>query len=262
MPAAQRRVGAVDSMSRYDVDEELLEHVTESKPTDACFVQAMVHFYRGELSRANTWRQRLDATTNWAVAATAALLSIAFSSGSQAHVTVIFAELMVLALLCIEARRYRYYDIWRSRIRILEEDFLAPLLHPPRGGKDAEWADLLSEDLHHPRFKMPYHEAFGRRLQRNYWFLLAILLIGWVVKVGTVPSGAAATDFISRASVGPVPGIAIVLAMAVLHVFLLVTGAATALKRSARGEVLPMEVVGRRWRPEADRDEFDERYSP
>ncbi|HCA57075.1 MAG TPA: hypothetical protein DEP46_03720, partial [Blastocatellia bacterium] len=26
----------------------------------------MVHFYRGEVARSNIWRNRLDATTNWA----------------------------------------------------------------------------------------------------------------------------------------------------------------------------------------------------
>jgi len=250
-------------MAQHELDENLLEPITESQPKDPSFVQAMMHFYRGEMARANTWRNRLDATTNWAVGATAALLSIAFSSGTQAHITIIFAELMVLALLCIEARRYRYYDIWRSRVRILEEDFLAPLLHPPRGGKTPEWADLLAEDLHHPRFKMPYREAFGRRLRRNYWFLFAILLLGWILKVGTVPHGAvAASDFVTRAAVGPVPGVVIIAGMAVLHLFLLAAAVATLLSRSARGQALPMETAGRRWRPEADRDELDERYAP
>jgi Predicted integral membrane protein (DUF2270) len=31
------------------------------------FTTAMVHLCRGEVSRANVWRQRLDSTTNWAV---------------------------------------------------------------------------------------------------------------------------------------------------------------------------------------------------
>ena len=31
------------------------------------FANAMIHFYRAEVTRANVWRQRLDATTNWAV---------------------------------------------------------------------------------------------------------------------------------------------------------------------------------------------------
>ncbi len=31
------------------------------------FTTAMVHYYRAEIQRSNTWRTRLDNTTNWAV---------------------------------------------------------------------------------------------------------------------------------------------------------------------------------------------------
>ena len=37
------------------------------KMSSAEFNTAMVHFYRGEIQRANVWRNRLDTTTNWAV---------------------------------------------------------------------------------------------------------------------------------------------------------------------------------------------------
>ncbi len=37
-------------------------HLRSSK-----FTTAMVHFYRAEIQRSNTWRMRLDNTTNWAV---------------------------------------------------------------------------------------------------------------------------------------------------------------------------------------------------
>ena len=43
------------------------------------FNTAMVHFYRGEIQRANTWRNRLDNTTNWAVVAAGAAISFALS---------------------------------------------------------------------------------------------------------------------------------------------------------------------------------------
>src|SRR5437588_10372767 len=39
-------------------------------PTPQEFNTAMAHFYRGEITRANTWRNRLDTTTNWAVLTT------------------------------------------------------------------------------------------------------------------------------------------------------------------------------------------------
>ena len=43
---------------------------------DPGYVNAMSHFYRGELSRIMIW-QRLDITTNWASPATA-IITIAF----------------------------------------------------------------------------------------------------------------------------------------------------------------------------------------
>src|ERR687887_2849516 len=73
------------------------------------FVTAMVHFFRAEVQRANVWRQRLDTTTNWAVVATGATLSIAFSQPAIHHGIIILNTLLVLWFLFIEARRYRYY---------------------------------------------------------------------------------------------------------------------------------------------------------
>ncbi|HEY6120634.1 MAG TPA: DUF2270 domain-containing protein, partial [Pyrinomonadaceae bacterium] len=49
------------------------------------FNTAMIHFYRGEIQRSNTWRNRLDTTTNWAVITAGATLSFVFSSPSNPH---------------------------------------------------------------------------------------------------------------------------------------------------------------------------------
>src|SRR4051812_40623010 len=71
------------------------------------FTTAMVHFYRGEIQRANTWRNRLDTTTNWAIVTTGAAISFALSSANNSHVILLIEMLMVLIFLWIEARRYR-----------------------------------------------------------------------------------------------------------------------------------------------------------
>jgi hypothetical protein len=47
---------------------------------NAAEITALSHLYRGEPYRSTVWRTRLDATTNWAVAATGLALSVAFSS--------------------------------------------------------------------------------------------------------------------------------------------------------------------------------------
>src|SRR5690348_18380850 len=49
------------------------------------FNTAMIHFYRGEVQRSNTWRNRLDTTTNWAVLTAGATLSFVFSSPNNPH---------------------------------------------------------------------------------------------------------------------------------------------------------------------------------
>ena len=75
------------------------------------FNTAMVHFYRAEVTRSNTWRQRLDATTNWAVVTTGAALSFAFGGISNTPTVILIDTFLVLMFLFIEARRYRYYEL-------------------------------------------------------------------------------------------------------------------------------------------------------
>ena len=98
------------------------------------FVTAMVHFFRAEVTRANVWRQRLDTTTNWAVVATGATLSIAFSQSNVHHSVILLNTLLVLWFLFIEARRYRYYELWSYRVRLTETDFYAAI----RGAGDVQ----------------------------------------------------------------------------------------------------------------------------
>lgn len=83
-------------------------------------VTAVAHFYRGEISRMISWRDRLDVTTNWAIGAVAAMLSISLSSPDSHHAVLLFAMLIVYILLVIEARRYRFFHVYRCRVRMLE----------------------------------------------------------------------------------------------------------------------------------------------
>src|SRR4030095_2763392 len=84
------------------------------------FNTALIHFYRGEIQRSNTWRNRLDTTTNWAVLTAGATLSFVFSSSSNPHFVIPINSILVALFLLMEASRYRYYEIWSSRVRILE----------------------------------------------------------------------------------------------------------------------------------------------
>ena len=66
---------------------------------------AMAQLYRGELSRSDKWRTRLDTTTNWALTTTAAVISFGFANTGSPHVTFIVGIWMVITFLLIEARR-------------------------------------------------------------------------------------------------------------------------------------------------------------
>ncbi|WP_245469488.1 DUF2270 domain-containing protein, partial [Mesorhizobium sp. M7A.F.Ca.MR.362.00.0.0] len=83
-------------------------------------VNTLSHFHRAEIARMAGWRDRLDLTTNWAITVVAALLSVSLSTASAHHGVLLFAMLLILLLLWIEARRYRFFDFYRARVRQFE----------------------------------------------------------------------------------------------------------------------------------------------
>lgn len=192
-----------DLPASLPVDQRLeLEHVTRSE-----FVNAMIHLYRGELGEATAWRTRIDTTSHWAIVMSATALSFVFSDNAiERHVLIPIITLFCTFLLTMEARRYRFYDIWRSRARTLEINFYRPLLS---GTKPTlpDWADRLAQDLEWPRFHMPWWEAMGRRLRRNYVGIYAVLLGSWFIVLTTHPTPTTSfSEIIARAAVGPLPG--------------------------------------------------------
>lgn len=203
------------------------------------FVTAMVHLFRAEIQRANVWRQRLDTTTNWAVVSTGATLSIAFSQPEIHHGIIILNTLLVMWFLFIEARRYRYYELWSYRVRLMETDFYAAMLVPPFH-PSPEWAESLAENLLTPSFPVSMLEAFGRRLRRNYFWIFLILYASWVAKIWLFPIPSVNLDeFMSRASVGPVSGELMFILGLVLYASLAIVALATVTMTRATGEVLP-----------------------
>src|ERR1700755_1312778 len=127
----------------------------------------MSHFYRGEMGRIMVWRTRLDTTTNWAVTSSTAIITIAFSNAGVPHLIFFFNLAIVWIMLWIEARRYRFYDAFRARVRMLEAHFLVPIVAQNTTWLQGEWQKLVCEDLLLPSFKISVFEAVGRRLKRN-----------------------------------------------------------------------------------------------
>ncbi|NHX35942.1 MULTISPECIES: DUF2270 domain-containing protein [Halolamina] len=177
------------------------------------FLSLMGHTYRGELSRMTSWRTRIDRTTNWAVVVTATLLTWAFSAGSRPHYILLVGVAMLAIFLWIEVRRYRVYDIWRSRVRLLEENVFANALDP-EGVVQSNWRQLLSEDFREPTIKISAYEATSRRLRRVYFPLISVLISAWVVRLTVFGT---ATGVVGAASVGAVAGEFVLLGVAAFY---------------------------------------------
>lgn len=209
------------------------------------FNTAMVHFYRGEVTRSNTWRMRLDSTTNWAVVTTGAALSFAFgSTGTNAALVILIDTMLVLLFLFIEARRYRYYELWANRVRIMETNFFAGLLSPPFL-PSTEWANKISESLKNPKFPISLMEALGRRYRRNYAPIFLILAVSWNIKILIHPLPATSWEtFLERATIGPVPGWIVLLFGFIFNSMLVFVGIYTVGMRETTSEVLGENVEG------------------
>lgn len=150
---------------------------------DNAYVTAMSHFYRGEMGRIMSWRSRLDPTTNWAITSTSTIFTVAFSIEKVPHIIFFFNIAIVAIMLWIEARRYRFYDAFRARVRMLEAHFLVPIVAQNTSLLQGEWQKLVCEDLLLPSFKISAFEAVGRRMKRNYVFIFMIILVAWVTKI-------------------------------------------------------------------------------
>jgi uncharacterized membrane protein len=154
-----------------------------SQRFDPSYVNAMSHFYRGELGRIMAWRARLDSTSSWAITLTSTIFTVAFSIERVPHIIFFFNIAIVWGLLWIEARRYRFYDAFRARVRMLEAHFLVPIISQNTSLLQGEWQRLVCEDLLLPSFKVSKFEAVGRRLKRNYGFIFSIILVAWITKI-------------------------------------------------------------------------------
>jgi uncharacterized membrane protein len=202
------------------------------------FTTAMVHFFRAEIQRANVWRTRLDTTTNWAVVTTGVAVSVAFSQQGN-HAVMLMNLILVSLFLTIEARRYRYYELWSYRVRLMETDFFAAMLVPPFH-PSSDWAEGLADSLLHPDFPISNFEALGRRLRRNYLILYLIIGLGWLAKLWLTPP--AVNDWsatVERAAIGPLSGEMIVMGVGIFYLGLIVFSLATIGLQQSAGEVLP-----------------------
>jgi len=216
---------------------------------DTSYVNAMSHFYRGELGRIMVWRQRLDVTTTWAITATSTIFTVAFSLRDVPHIIFFFNLAIVTVMLWIEARRYRFYDAFHARVRMLEAHFLVPMVMGRPETLEGDWRRLVAEDLLIPAFKMGVLEAVGWRLRRNYIFIYVIILGAWLAKVFLhAPMSIDSPKALYRAlAVGQIPGWLIAIVM--LGVFVATLSTVLVVARRFTGEINEFGATARsRWR--------------
>ena len=208
------------------------------------FNTAMVHLFRAEVTRANVWRQRLDATTNWAVITTGAVISLAFTQ-QVSHLVILLNLLLVTIFLIIEARRYRYFELWSSRVRMMETDFFAAMLVPPFK-PSPDWGESMAETLLHPEFPISELEAPGRRVRRNYLWIYLVVGIAWLGRLALYPTPANSFyEIIQNASVEYLPGEWIMISVATFYILALLLAILTIGLRRASGEILANpEIIG------------------
>src|ERR1700682_744593 len=81
---------------------------------NAAEIGALAHLYRGEVYRSTMWRTRLDNTTNWAVVALGIAVSVTFSRPEASPLPLVLTGILMIVFLVFEARRYRYFNVWRA----------------------------------------------------------------------------------------------------------------------------------------------------
>jgi uncharacterized membrane protein len=216
---------------------------------DPVYVNAMSHFYRGELGRIMVWRQRLDVTTTWAITTTSTVFTVAFSLREVPHIIFFFNLAIVTVMLWIEARRYRFYDAFHARVRMLEAHFLFPMVMRGRETLEGDWRKLVAQDLLLPAFKIGPLEAIGWRLRRNYLFIYLIILMAWLAKVflhAPRPIDSLRI-FYEALAVGQIPSWLVAIVM--LGTFGVATGTVAFVARRFTGEIHEFGSTARsRWR--------------
>ncbi len=171
----------------------------------AAEIGAIAHLYRGEVYRSTVWRTRLDNTTNWAVAGLGLALSISFSRSEASALPILLIGFLIVVFLLFEARRYRYFNVWRARARWMETNFYAPMLTGSSG--PAGWERVLARDYCEPKHHISMARAIGRRLRQTYAYVLTIQALAYLGKILIHPTPVTSfAEFVQRATIGPIPG--------------------------------------------------------
>jgi uncharacterized membrane protein len=190
---------------------------TPEKSFNPAEIGALAHLYRAEIYRSTVWRSRLDNTTNWAVVTTGIALSASFANAEASPLPLVIVGLLVIVFLVFEGRRYRYFHMYRARARVMENSLYCTMLEG-RGTPIKDWCQLLSHGYRYVETHISVERSVGRRLRRNYAWILAIQAIAYYGKLVIHPHALGSIDeLLSRAAIGPIPGSVTILAGILFH---------------------------------------------
>lgn len=219
----------------------------------------LVHFYRAVVSHADVWRQRMDATTNWAAATTAGMVTFAFGDPAAPHIVLLLAIGFDVIFLLMESRRYQIYDLWRRRFRTLNHYLVAPVL-APHASRDAtaveEQLANVAADLGRTVPHLSLVDAIGYRIRRNYAYLLGAVILAWIAKLEMHPDPAEqASVLLDRAAIGAIPGVVVAVALGVFIVVCTVLTLRAPSERMLNWTTVPSPAErflaqSRRWLPD------------
>src|SRR6266849_3536968 len=163
-PNKQTRAGSLQEM--------------ETRPLDSGQLTALIHFYRAEVGRLTTYRQRLDTTTNWSITSSALVTTFSLGNAAIPHAAFLFLMLINVFFLAVEARRFKVYEAARYGVLLLERYFYPAVLGD---GSSLGWRVALIEALRTPYSYPLVGElgALGWRLRRNYLWIDAAVLLTW-----------------------------------------------------------------------------------
>ena len=225
-------------MPEFGENTDILDTLEDNAPTEQGYITAMSHFYRGEIGRMMVWRQRLDTTTTWAITTTGTIFTVAFSFEKVPHLIFFFNLAIVMMMLWIEARRYRFYDAFRARVRMLEAHFFTQVILREQPKLQGNWRKLVAEDLLVPAFKVSMFESIGRRLIRNYAFITTLILTAWITKIFIHPPDGKIenlTDLYTALEVGTFPSWFVAAVM--VGIFATATSITIYITKNSSGEI-------------------------
>ena len=188
--------------------------------------QVLIHFYRAAVGHADVWRNRLDATTHWAVVTTAAVVTFGFGDKDDPHFVVLMALLFDFLFLYMEARRYQVYHRWMWRLRNLHHFMIVPALRggdePPEEVIQEKW-NALADDLGRTVPRIGLLNSVGYRVRRNYGPLITLILFVWALKLYIHPKVATSVgEVVARARVGVLPGNVVLISLGLFLLGLIV----------------------------------------